>query len=352
MYYDCKVNRSDDETCWFWEKGGNPSLRKPRPRWGAPPSSQFPGCRPPRLQCSGNVFVYAQLYCRPFPRENLSKAEMNLGLEGQHVLVTGAAGGIGVALVERLLEAKCLVSAHYHSQKTTLESLRKQHPTKLLLVQARSEVEEDVARAVRQAVERFGPIHVLVGNHGIWPPQDKRIWEMELSHWNRTLSVNLTGIFLFCREYCRQLKQALEQKKVTRESFTGGVVLVGSTAGKFGEACHADYAASKSALMYGFNRSLKNELVQLAPRARVNVVAPGWVHTLMATETIAKGGHFIALQTTPLGKVATTEEVVNAVLFLASGRASGHTTGQVLMIDGGMEGRVLNSIEDLRKSKL
>ncbi|KAJ7234607.1 hypothetical protein B0H12DRAFT_1238986 [Mycena haematopus] len=76
------------------------------------------------------------------------------------------------------------------------------------------------------------------------------------------------------REYLRQLGSACDEVKAT-----AAITFVGSTAGKYGEAGHADYAASKSALMYGFMLSLKNEIVRIAPKGRVNCVAPGWVRT-------------------------------------------------------------------------
>jgi NAD(P)-dependent dehydrogenase (short-subunit alcohol dehydrogenase family) len=94
--------------------------------------------------------------------------------------------------------------------------------------------------------------------------------------------------------------------------------MIGSTAGKFGEAFHLDYAASKSAMMYGFMKSLKNEIVYIFPRAIVNTVAPGWVHTKMAEQSIAEGKHLKALKTMPLRKLATVEDVSNAVLVASS----------------------------------
>ena len=114
-----------------------------------------------------------------------------------------------------------------------------------------------------------------------------------------------------------------------------------STAGKFGEANHLDYATSKGALQSGFMKSLKNEIVRIIPHARCNVVAPGWTRTPMAENSLQQGKHFKALRTMPLRKVATTEDVAQACLFFASNKTAGHLTGNVLMVDGGMEGRVL-----------
>jgi NAD(P)-dependent dehydrogenase (short-subunit alcohol dehydrogenase family) len=119
-------------------------------------------------------------------------------------------------------------------------------------------------------------------------------------------------------------------------------VLVGSTAGIFGEAGHADYAAAKAGLTYGLARTLKNEICRLAPRGRANVVCPGWTRTPMARrfaddpERVRR-----VLQTIPVRKIARPHDVAMAILYLASSLLSGHVSGQVLTVSGGMEGRVL-----------
>eukprot|EP01125_Pyxidicula_operculata_P020769 TRINITY_DN7772_c0_g1_i2.p2 TRINITY_DN7772_c0_g1~~TRINITY_DN7772_c0_g1_i2.p2 ORF type:complete len:135 (-),score=25.43 TRINITY_DN7772_c0_g1_i2:45-449(-) len=121
----------------------------------------------------------------------------------------------------------------------------------------------------------------------------------------------------------------------------------GSTAGKFGEANHIDYSAAKSALMYGFSYSLKNEIVQLFPRATVNSVCPGWTRTPMAEEAVKQKLHYKALRTTPLAKIASVTEVANVVLSVASPLIGSHMSGNIIMIDGGMEGRVLWTEEEI-----
>ena len=152
-----------------------------------------------------------------------------------------------------------------------------------------------------------------------------------------TLAVNLTGPFLLCRAYLQALRSAPESVKNT-----ASIIFIGSTAGKFGEANHGDYAASKSALMYGLTPTLKNEIISIAPRARVNSVNPGWVVTPMATETL-KDQKFVerTLATTPLQKVGVPTDVARQVAVLASPTLSGHVNGVNLQVDGGMEGRLL-----------
>ena len=114
---------------------------------------------------------------------------------------------------------------------------------------------------------------------------------MSLEQWRKTIDINLTGYFLFSREFLKQLK-------TSKNSQPANIVMIGSTAGIFGEAGHADYATSKSGLMYGFLYSLKNEIVHVVPKSRVNVVArkfpfleiiilkAGWVATKMAEKAL------------------------------------------------------------------
>jgi len=166
---------------------------------------------------------------------------------------------------------------------------------------------------------------------------DTPIADMDLSQWTNTLAVNLTGPFLLCKAYLRALRSAPEAVKRT-----ASIIFIGSTAGKFGEAEHGDYAASKAALMYGLTPTLKNEIVSIAPRGRVNAVNPGWVATPMAEATL-RDEAFVqkALATTPLRKVATPEDVARQVAVVASPVLSGHVTGMNIMVEGGMEGRLL-----------
>ena len=122
----------------------------------------------------------------------------------------------------------------------------------------------------------------------------------------------------------------------------GSLVLVGSTAGLFGEAGHADYAAAKSAVVHGLLLSLKNEVVRIGSRARVNAVCPGWTESPMTRESLTPETLERITRTMALRKVAQPEDVARQVVVLASDELSGHVTGQVVTIAGGMEGRVIH----------
>ncbi|HJZ62436.1 MAG TPA: SDR family oxidoreductase, partial [Miltoncostaeaceae bacterium] len=167
---------------------------------------------------------------------------------------------------------------------------------------------------------------------GIWPAEPVPVAAMALERWERTLRVNLTGTFLCCRAFLRHVAATGH----------GSIVLVSSTAALVGEEGHADYAASKAALT-GLMLSLKNEIVRIAPLGRVNMVAPGWVATPMSAGVLDLDAAVARVTATmALRKIATPEDVARQVVVLASDEISGHVTGQVVTVAGGMEGRLLH----------
>ncbi|KAH7924405.1 NAD(P)-binding protein [Leucogyrophana mollusca] len=279
---------------------------------------------------------------------------MDLGLRGVHVLVTGASGGIGLETI-RLYCSKppafaalgANVTAHYNSNVAPIKALLDSTPrviTRLQWIQADLSREDDVKRMFASLAKMdYGPVQIVIVNHGYWPPVDVPLAEMSLDQWNSTLSTNLTSSFLVCREYLKELAKTSAEVKDK-----ASIVLIGSTAGKYGEAGHVDYSVTKSAMMYGLTMTLKNEIVKIAPKGRVNCVAPGWVKTPMAESALSDPQVvYRALATTPLKKVASPLDIANQIAVLSSSTVSGHVTGQVLMVEGGMEGRLLNKPEDV-----
>jgi 3-oxoacyl-[acyl-carrier protein] reductase len=246
------------------------------------------------------------------------------GLRGRRVLVTGASGGIGSACVRAFLAEGAEVVAHYHRARERAEALEATE-----LVQADLTREDDVERLFADA----GDLDVCAAVAGVWPRDDVPVWELALPRWEQTLRENLTATFLTARGFLRG---------VARRGH-GSLILVGSTAGIFGEAGHADYAAAKSAIIRGLLLSLKNEVVRVAPKARVNAVAPGWTRSPMTRRETADPAHVDRMtRTMALRKVATPEDVAAQVVVLASDDLSGHVTGHVVVVAGGMEGRVLH----------
>lgn len=134
------------------------------------------------------------------------------------------------------------VSAHYRSNRATLNDLLNDYgPERVQTVKADLTQEQDVADLFAEATRTYGPVQVVIVNHGYWPPEDVPIARMSLDQWNSTVSTDLTSSFLVIRSYLQNLEKATELEKGK-----AAVVLIGSTAGKYGEAGHADYAACKS----------------------------------------------------------------------------------------------------------
>ncbi|KAK7680778.1 hypothetical protein QCA50_016086 [Cerrena zonata] len=269
---------------------------------------------------------------------------MDLGLKDVHVLVTGAGSGIGLETARLYLMLGAKVSAHYRSRSVALEGLASEfNKDRIACLQADLQTEDAVTRVFSEAITAFGPVQIVVINHGYYLNDYVPVIDMELDQWNSTIATDLTSPFLVSREFLRNLKTANE---VTKDK--AAMVLVGSTAGKYGEHGHADYAASKSAIMYGLTLSLKNEIVKIAPKARVNCIAPGWVNTPMAADAMKDPETvYQALATTPLKKVAQATDIAWQIAMVSSVTVSGHVTGQVIMVEGGMEGRLLNRREDM-----
>lgn len=256
---------------------------------------------------------------------------VNTGLQDKGVLVTGAGGGIGSALVRAFAAEGAKVAVHYRSSKERAEALASEVGG--VALQADLTVEREADALVPAAVDGLGRLDVLVANAGTWPSADEPVWDMSLARWRDTVAANLDSVFLSCRAFLRHVQT----------TGTGSIVLISSTAGLIGEAGHSDYAAAKSALAGGFLKSLKNEITRIAPLGRVNVVCPGWTETEMARDALQQEGFVDRItRTMALRKVGNADDVARMVVALASDEVSGHITGEVVTVAGGMEGRVLH----------
>jgi 3-oxoacyl-[acyl-carrier protein] reductase len=247
------------------------------------------------------------------------------GLAGKRVLVTGGSGGIGSACAREFAAEGAHVLVHYRNGRERAEAVAAEIGAEI--VPADLTVESQVDALFEQA----GQLDVCAAVAGEWPREDVPVWELPLERWEATLRANLTASFLTARGFLRSVA----------EQGHGSLVLVGSTAGMFGEAGHADYAAAKAALI-GLMLSLKNEIVRVAPLARVNAVFPGWTESPMTRGLIDQEHVGRISRTMALRKVARPEDVARQIVVLASDELSGHVTGQVITVAGGMEGRVVH----------
>jgi 3-oxoacyl-[acyl-carrier protein] reductase len=253
------------------------------------------------------------------------------GLAGAGVVVTGASGGIGGACARAFATEGARVLVHYNRGEDRARALAADLGD-APLAQADLTSESDVERLFAEGRSALGTIEVCAAVAGVYPREDAPLWELDLERFERTIAENLTATFLTARAFLREVEA----------SGRGALVLVGSTAGRFGEAGHADYAAAKAAIQVGLLRSLKNEVARLGPGVRVNAVAPGWTASPMTRGMLADEDVRRITRTMPLRKVATPEDVAAQVVVLASERLSGHVTGELVTVAGGMEGRVVH----------
>ncbi|KAF9890785.1 hypothetical protein FE257_005355 [Aspergillus nanangensis] len=274
-----------------------------------------------------------------------------LGLEGLHVLVTGAAGGIGSSAVQQFLDQGCKVTALDLYPSPTPAELDASSHSRLNTLQGDISDEQSIQTNVNLATKRFGPINILIANAGITDEShDYPIWDLPLDTWEKTYRVNVRGTFLTIKHFLQSARTS--QQTLGRQLDNLAIVVTGSETGKFGQEGHAEYASGKAGLQYGLVRSVKNEIVRLNKHARINAVAPGWVDTPMIEGRLDKPSEMWveAQATVPLKKIAQPEDVARTMAFLASHRAAGHISGQCLSVDGGMEGRLLWKEDEVSSS--
>jgi 3-oxoacyl-[acyl-carrier protein] reductase len=245
-----------------------------------------------------------------------------IDLSGKTAIVTGGSRGVGRATAILLGQAGASVGIGFRNRAE--DAVGTVRVLKGLGVEAWAEAgdlgdPEDAQRLFQRADQEWDGLDFFVGNAGIWPPEGVPISEMTDDQWRGTMQANLDSIFYTTREAAKRLRN------------DGRIVLVSSTAGQRGEAFHADYAASKGAVI----SLVKGLCVELGPRGiTVNCVAPGWIDTEMAEPAYGEGGKEAIARTIPIGRVPPPEDIAGPIVFLCSHLAR-HITGEILNVNGG-----------------
>ena len=243
-------------------------------------------------------------------------------LEGKVALISGGARGMGAAEARLFASegAKVVLGDVLETEGQQVEAEIAEAGGEAVFVHLDVTSEADWQQAVDTAVERFGGLHILVNNAGIWDGGNVETQTVE--GWDRTMDINAKGVFL-------GTKAAIP---AMRESGSGSIVNISSTAGITGSAGSTAYNASKGAVRI----LTKSTAVQYAAEGiRCNSVHPGPIDTQMIREAFPDDDVRNArISVLPMGRMGEMDDVAKGVLFLASDEAS-YMTGSELVIDGG-----------------
>lgn len=244
-----------------------------------------------------------------------------ISLRGKRALVTGGSRGIGAATALLLAECGADVGIGFRARQAEASEVVQrlaQRGVRAFAHAADLSSLGGVTSLFDRAVREFGGLDIFVGNAGIWPHQDVPLTEMTDEQWRSTMASNIDSMFYATRAAARHLERG------------GRIVLVSSTAGQRGEAGHADYAATKGA-MISFVKSLA---VELGPKdITVNAVAPGWVDTDAVAMVMAHSREQIEAAI-PVGRIASARDIAGPIVFLCSELAR-HVNGEILNVNGG-----------------
>lgn len=243
-------------------------------------------------------------------------------LDGQVAIVTGASRGIGRAIVIALAKVGAKVVVNYAGNTAAAEEVRKlitDNGGQAITVQADVANQEAVDSLVRQTIEAYGKIDILINNAGI--TRDNLLMRMKEEDWDAVMNTNLKGLF-----YCTK---AVSKSMMKQRS--GKIINMTSVVGIMGNAGQANYAAAKAGVI-GFTKSMAKELASRG--ITVNAIAPGFIATDMTHGLSDQVKEDLAAKI-PLNRLGTPEDVAAAAVFLATDSAN-YITGQTLNIDGGM----------------
>jgi len=243
-------------------------------------------------------------------------------LAGHVAFVTGGTRGIGAAISRHLAEDGAIVAAGYSQDAERAGAFRDElesNGTKTSIHQGNISSADDCRRTVGEVIEQHGKLDILVNNAGV--TRDDLIMRMTEEAWLEVIETNLSGAFWMTKAVTRPMLKARG----------GRIINITSVSGQAGQTGQANYSAAKAGLI-GLTKATARELASRGITA--NAVAPGFVLTEL-TQDLPDALKAEITARTPLGRFGTTEEIANAVAFLASDEA-GYITGQVLAVDGGL----------------
>ena len=242
--------------------------------------------------------------------------------EKQVALITGASRGIGKAIAIKYAQNGYNIVLNYVSDNTDVDGIEKelsQYGSQVLCVKADVSKADQVGNLVKQAIDKFERIDVLVNNAGV--TKDTLLMRMKEEDFDKVIDINLKGTFLMTKAVIPYMMKKR----------AGRIINISSVVGVAGNAGQANYAASKAGII-GFTKSVAKEVA--SRNIRANCVAPGFIETDMTSVLSEEVKQSIYAQI-PMKKMGTAQEVANVVYFLGSEESS-YITGQTINIDGGM----------------
>jgi len=275
---------------------------------------------------------------------------MDLGLADLVVLVTGASGGIGRAMAEEFAAEGARVALHGHGRIDELRAWTAARPWKARALVVSGDLTKSRAcdAVFAKTLAKWGRVDVCVANAGAYPQETLRIDQIDEKRVRATFDANLAASAFTARAFFASLAKTGPRK----DGHGASLLFIGSTAGRFGERGHFDYAAAKAGLA-GLVLTLKNEIVQIDPFGRVNMIEPGWTVTHNVRASLDKPGAVSrVVHTMPLRQLGRAKDVAKAAAFLSSPVAARHVSGQTLVLAGGMEGRTIWDAGDVDESAI
>jgi len=240
-----------------------------------------------------------------------------MNFKNKKILITGATGGIGNAIVKKFIELEGTVFAT-GTKNNKLEELKNKYPN-IKVKQFDISEHSKIEKFIDDVASELGGLDILINNAGM--NMDNLSLRMKDEEWKKVIDINLSSTFLLAKH---SIKMMLKNK-------FGRVVNIASVVGHTGNLGQSNYSASKAAII-GMSKSLAIEYAK--KNITINCVSPGFIQTSM-TENIPEKVKLILTSRIPMGKLGTTEDVSNCVAFLSS-EDSSYITGETLHVNGGM----------------